>query len=68
MTIKELRKQANMTLKQFAEYFEINQRTVETWESTAPSGRKCPDYLLKLMQYKLEKEGKLNKQEKTGLA
>ena len=59
MTIRELRKQSGMTLKQFAEYFEIKQRTVETWESTAPSGRKCPDYLVKLMEYKLRKENKI---------
>lgn len=56
VTVKELRQKSGMTLKQFAEYFEISQRTVESWESDSASGRKCPDYLLKLMQYKLIKE------------
>ena len=54
MTIKELRAKSGMTQKAFAEYFDIPHRTVQNWEG---GQRQCPDYLLNLMQYKLEKEG-----------
>lgn len=53
MTFKELRKQSGMTQKAFGEYFEIPKRTIEEWDR---GGRKCPEYLLKLMEYKLKKE------------
>lgn len=54
MTIKELRTAAGMTQKAFAEYFNIPKRSIENWEGEK---RQCPDYLLDLMQYKLEHEG-----------
>lgn len=52
--VKSLRKAANFTQQEFAEYFEISKRTVENWECgrTAP-----PDYLVKLFEYKLKNEG-----------
>lgn len=53
MTIKELREHTNMNMKQFAEYFNIPYRTVQDWEYEK---RKCPDYLLDLMIYKLQHE------------
>lgn len=53
MTINELRAAAGMTQKQFAEYFGIPLRTIENW---AGGQRKCPPYLLDLMQYKLKNE------------
>lgn len=53
MTFKELRKQSGMTQKQFADYFGIPHRTIQNWEGNV---NKCPEYLMKLMQYKLEKE------------
>lgn len=56
MTFKELRERSGMTRGQFAEYFEIPYRTVQNWELGL---RVCPDYLLKLMQYKLVNEGKI---------
>ena len=56
MTIKELRTKSGMTQKAFAEYFGIPKRTLEEWEGDR---RKCADYLLNLMQYKLEKENKI---------
>ena len=60
MTIKELRTQTGMTQKAFAEYFGIPKRTIENWEAAAPDAkRKCPDYLLDLMIYKLQHEGLL---------
>jgi DNA-binding transcriptional regulator YiaG len=54
MTIKELREAAGMSRKQFADYFEIEYRRVQNWELNI---RNCPEELLRLMQYKLEKEG-----------
>lgn len=54
MTYKELRAASGMTQKEIAEYFGIPQRTVESWGAEQ---RKCPDYLLNLMLYKLKKEG-----------
>lgn len=53
MTIKELRTASGMTQKGFAEYFGIPKRTLEDWESGA---RKPPEYTVKLIEYKLEKE------------
>ena len=53
MTFKELIETSGMNLKQFSDYFEIPYRTVQNWKLEK---RECPEYLLKLMQYKLEKE------------
>lgn len=58
MTIYELRTATGMTQKAFAEYFGISKRAVEQWEG---GQRKCPEYLLNLMIYKLEHEGLINK-------
>lgn len=52
--IKDLRRAVNLTQQEFADYFEVSRRTLENWES----GRNEPaDYLIKLMEYKLRKEG-----------
>ena len=53
MTFKELIEASGMNLKQFSDYFEIPYRTVQNWKL---ENRECPEYLLKLMQYKLDKE------------
>ena len=60
MNFKELRKNSGMTLSEFSIYFEIKYRTVATWEQGT---RKCPDHLLKLMEYKLKKEGIIDNEE-----
>jgi transcriptional regulator with XRE-family HTH domain len=57
MTIKEIRKQTGMTQAEFAEYFAISVRTIEAWESR----RNAPEYLTKLMEYKLKNEGLMKK-------
>lgn len=54
MTIRDLRTLSGMTQQAFAEYFGVSKRAVESWEG---GQRKCPDYLLDLMKYKLAKEG-----------
>ena len=52
--MKELRLKTGMNMKEFSEYFNFNYRTLQYWESGA---RKCPPYLLELVEYKLKKEG-----------
>ena len=56
----ELRKRTGMNRREFAEYFGIPYRTLQDWEL---GNRNMPDYLLRLMAYKvaiegLEKDGK----------
>lgn len=53
MTFKELREKSGMNQTAFAKYFNIPRRTVQNWEL---GERKCPEYLLELMYYKLVKE------------
>lgn len=58
MSIKELREEAGMTRTEFAEYFGISYRTVQSWEVSCESNaRSCPTYVLELMKYKLKNEG-----------
>lgn len=52
--IKDLRERCRMTRTQFAEYFGIPYRTIQEWEL---GNRKCNDYILNLMEYKLNHEG-----------
>lgn len=49
----DLRESTGMTRKEFCEYFEIPYRTVQDWEL---GNRKMPDYLLRLMEYKIRME------------
>lgn len=56
MTVKELREAAGMSRQQFMEYFGLPYRTLQDWEL---GNRKCPDYLLDLMEYKLRNENKI---------
>ena len=55
-----LRKSTGMNRRQFAEYFEIPYRTMQDWEL---GSRKMPDYLLRLMVYKVETEQKKLKEQ-----
>lgn len=55
MIFKELRQKSGMNMSQFAKYFNIPYRTIQDWEYEK---RKCPPYVLNLMQYKLENEQK----------
>jgi hypothetical protein len=47
MTIQEFIKMSGMTHKQLSERFEIPKRTIEDWSRGA---RKCPDYVVKMME------------------
>lgn len=53
MTFNELRKQSGMNLTELSEFFHIPYRTVQHW---AGGTRQCPEYLIELMHYKMEKE------------
>lgn len=50
-TFKEVRLISGMNKTEFSKYFNIPYRTVNSWES---GERKCPDYLLDLIIFKLE--------------
>ena len=54
MTFKELREASSMNKTDFGAYFGIPFRTIQNWER---GERKCPEYLLELMEYKLKNEG-----------
>jgi DNA-binding transcriptional regulator YiaG len=56
MNIKELRTLTGMSQSQFADYFHIPKATLQNWEQ---GRRECPEYVLKLIEYKLKKEGKV---------
>lgn len=49
----EARKKTGMNRREFAEYFEIPYRTLQDWEL---GNREMPEYLLRLMIYKIEME------------
>ena len=49
----EMRAKTGMNRKEFSDYFGIPYRTVQDWEL---GNRQMPDYLLRLMAYKLEIE------------
>jgi DNA-binding transcriptional regulator YiaG len=53
MTFKEIRQSSGMGMKQFSDCFNIPYRTIQDWEYEK---RKCPPYVLELIQYKLEHE------------
>jgi len=49
----ELRESTGMTRREFCDYFGIPYRTLQDWEL---GNRKMPDYLLRLMTYKINVE------------
>lgn len=59
----QLRKESGMNRKEFCEYFEIPYRTMEDWEH---GRRTMPDYLLRLMTYKVNMEKLVKNSKKKG--
>ena len=58
--IKKLREETGLNRKQFALYYEIPLRTVEDWEA----GRRTPpEYVPRLMEYRLKYERLLKQME-----
>ena len=49
----EMRNRTGMNRREFAEYFEIPYRTVQDWEL---GNRQMPEYLFRLMEYKIRIE------------
>lgn len=58
----ELRNSTGMSRKEFCTYFDIPYRTLQDWEL---GNRKMPDYLLRLMAYKIEMEKLVESKEDT---
>ena len=56
--IKKIRESTGMNRKEFCEYFEIPYMTETDWEL---GNRRIPQYLLRLMAYKIEIEKLANK-------
>ena len=54
----KLRKETGMNRKEFCEYFDIPYRTMTDWEL---GNRTMPDYLLRLMTYKVKMEAMMKK-------
>lgn len=52
--LKQIRSETGMSQKRFAAYFRIPIRTYEDWERGV---RKMPEYLLRLIAYKLWMKG-----------
>ena len=59
MTIKEMRTATGLTQKAFAELLGMPKRTVENWEGNV---NKCPEYLLRLIEYYLKNENLMGKE------
>lgn len=51
--IKMLRKEAGMTQRMFSDFFGIPVRTLQDWEAGL---RKPPEYVVRLLPYKLKAE------------
>ena len=51
--LRKLRESTGMNRKEFCEYFEIPYMTVTDWEL---GNRRVPQYLLRLMEYKVQME------------
>lgn len=59
LSIRSLLAASGMTQKAFAEYLSIPLRTVENWVAGT---RKCPDYVVSLIEYKLISENLIKKE------
>ena len=58
--IKELRKSAGMTRKEFSEHTDIPVRTLEDWEAAR---RTPPEYIPRLIDYQLKYEKLMQEKE-----
>lgn len=56
----ELKEKSGFNWKEFSAYFDIPYRTVQDWEH---GKRKMPSYLLRLMEYKLKMDKKIEEKE-----
>ena len=61
-TIKHLRSSTGMSQKKFGDFLDIPLKTIQNWEYERT---KCPEYVVGLIEYKLEKEKKITNNKKT---
>jgi DNA-binding transcriptional regulator YiaG len=62
ITFRELLAASGMTIRQFAAYFDIPVRTVESWSSRNPNVKgRCAPYLIDLLHFKLVHDGIIDK-------
>ena len=54
--MKVMRQESGMSQMEFSGYFGIPYRSIENWEE---GSRKVPDYLLRLMAYRLQIEKRI---------
>ncbi|MBQ8806043.1 MAG: hypothetical protein IJZ68_06120 [Bacteroidaceae bacterium] len=54
MNFITLKETTGWSLKRLADYFEVPYRTIQNW---AAGVSQCPDYLMKLFVYKMQREG-----------
>ena len=59
--LRKLRESTGMNRKEFCEYFEIPYMTMTDWEL---GNRRVPQYLLRLMAYKIQMEKLADKRKK----
>lgn len=59
----KLREETGMSKREFSDYFEIPYRTLQDWEL---GNRAVPDYLLRLMTYKIKMDALMKKNRKKG--
>lgn len=59
--LRTIREQTGMNRREFSEFFGIPYRTVQDWEA---GKRKMPEYLLRLMMYKLKMEKMIEQEER----
>ena len=57
--IRRMRRETGMSQVKFSEYFGIPRRTVEDWES---GKHNPPEYVVRLIAYKLAMEGLIEKE------
>ncbi len=58
--VKDLREQMGMNRREFCDYFGIPYRTVQDWESEK---RELPEYVLRLMKYRVKAEKMIHREE-----
>ena len=59
--LRTIREQTGMNRREFSDFFGIPYRTVQDWEA---GKRKMPEYLLRLMMYKLKMEKMIEQEER----
>lgn len=59
-SIQQLIEQSKMTKSEFAKYLGIPFRTIQNWTTDSKNKRGCPDYVISLIEAKLDADGLLS--------